>query len=101
MRIIHSVHQAQDILLIDNDSRKAEYAPRRIVRMNRHINVILVAYRHNALQEVNQIFKEFLVVDIFIHREKLLDLCHALRLPARHHGSVHIAGNGIEHILRI
>ncbi|EJX02904.1 hypothetical protein EVA_08989 [gut metagenome] len=69
--------------------------------MNCHVYIILVAHGHDALQEVLQIFKQLFVVDVLIHLEQFLNLCHTLRFPARHHGTIHIACNGVEHLLRV
>ena len=101
MNVVDSLHQAQDVFLVDDDARQSEDAPCRIIRMDGHLDVVLIADRHDRLQEVNQVVKQLFVVDILIQFKQLLYLGHALRFPARHDGSVHIAGNGIEHLFRI
>lgn len=75
MRVIHHCHHAQDVGFVDDDTRKAEYAPCRIIGMDRHIDVVFVADRHDALQE--------------------------LRLPARHDRAVGVTCDGFKHVLRI
>ena len=99
--IIYHFHHSQNVFFVNDDSRKTKYAPCRIVRMNCHLDVILVTYRHDFLKEIFQVFKQFLIINIFIHSEKLFYFCHTFRLPARHYGSVHVTCDRIEHFLRI
>ena len=56
--------------------------------MDRHLDVILVADRHDGLQEVYEVLEQLLAVNILIHLEELLDLRHTLRLPAWHNRAV-------------
>ena len=99
--IIHCVQHSLKLLLAGDDAWKSEHAPCRIIRMNCHLDVILVADRHDCLQEVNKVLEKLLLIDILVHFKQLLDVGHSLRLPARHHGSVHAAADGIEHVCGI
>ena len=101
MRVIDHFHHPQDVFFIDDDAREPEYAPRRIVRMDRHIDVVFIADGHDPFQEIFQVGKEFFIVDIFVHLEELFHMCHALRLPARHHSAVHLAGDRVKHLFRV
>ena len=69
--------------------------------MDCHVNVILVAHRHDALQKILQVGKQFFIVNVLVHGKKLFDVRHALRLPARHDAAVGIPGDGREHIFWI
>ena len=101
MRVIHHLHHPQDIFFIDDDPGKPEHTPCRVVRVDRHLNVILVADRHDLFKEVFQIGKQFFPVDILVHCKQFLHLCHPLRLPARHHRTVGIPCDRFKHLLRI
>ena len=101
MRIVDHAHHAENVFLVDDDARKTKYAPGRIVRMDCHVDVILVAHRHDALQKILQVGKQFFIVNVLVHGKKLFDVRHALRLPARHDAAVGIPGDGLEHFLRI
>ena len=101
VRIIHHFHHAQDIFLVDDDAGQAENAPGRIVGMDGHVDIVFVADRHDAFQEIFQVGKQLFFIDILIHGEKVFDFLHALRFPAGHDRAVGIAGNGCKHIFRI
>ncbi len=53
--------------------------------MNCHVDVVLVADRHDGVQEINKVLKELVLIHILIKLEQLLDMCHTLRFPAGHH----------------
>ena len=55
MRIVNHLHHAQDILLVDDNARKPKHAPCRVVRMDCHVDVIPVAYRHDFFQKILQV----------------------------------------------
>ena len=99
--IVYHFHHSQNILFVNDDSRKTKYAPCRIIRMDCHLDIILVTYRHNLLKEIFQVLKQFFIINIFVHSKKLFYFCHTFRLPARHYSSVHIACDRVEHFLRI
>ena len=88
MYIVDSIHQTKDTCLGVDDSGETEDGPCRIIRVDRHLDVILVADRHDGLQEVYEILEQLLAVNILIHLEELLDLRHTLRLPAWHNRAV-------------
>ncbi len=101
VRIVHHLHHPQDVLFVDDDSGKPENAPCRIVRMDRHVNIILIAHRHDFFQKILQIGKQLLSVHILIHLKKLFYPCHTLRLPARHYRSVRVFRDRRKHLLRV
>ena len=51
--------------------------------MDCHLDVSLLAGRHDCFKEILQIIPEFFFGDRCISFEKLIKLCHTLRLPAR------------------
>ena len=57
MRIVYHLHHTQDVFLINNDTRQTEHTPGGIIGMNRHVNIVFIAYRHDPLQEVLQILE--------------------------------------------
>ena len=57
MRIVHHLHQTQDIYFIYSDPWRAKDVPRRIVWMNCHIDIVLIADWHNAFKEIFQVSK--------------------------------------------
>ena len=99
--IVHRLQHADDPRLAGDDARQSEYTPCRVIRVNRHLDVILIAHRHDCPEVINQILEQLLLVDVLIHPEQLLHVCHALRFPAWHHGSVHLPLNRIKHFLRM
>ena len=101
MRIVHHFHHPQDVFFIDNDAWESEYAPCRIVRMDRHINVVFIADRHDPFQKIFQVCKELFIVNILVHLEEFFYMCHALRFPAGHYSAVSLAGDGFKHLFRI
>ena len=88
MYIVDSIHQTKDVCLGVDDSGETEYGPCRIIRVDRHLDVILVADRHDGLQEVNEVLEQLLAIHVLIHLEELLYLLHTLRLPAWHNRAV-------------
>ena len=101
MRVVHHTHHPVDVLLVDDNPGKPEHAPCGIVGMNRHINIVFVADRHNPFQEVFQVCEQLLVVDIPVHLKQLFHMSHSLRLPARHNRTVGVCGNGFKHLFRV
>ena len=101
VRVVYHFHHTQNVLLVDDDTRQSEYAPCRIIRVDCHVDVIFVTNRHNSLQEIFQVFKQFLIIDFFVHLKQFFDMLHSFRLPSRHHRSVHIPCDRIKHFFRI
>ena len=101
MRVVHHLHHAKDVRLVDDDTGQTEYTPGGIVGMNGHVDIVFVADRHDALQEVLQVRKQLLIVHILVHLEQFLDVSHTLRLPAGQDRTVGITADGGEHILGI
>ena len=99
--VIHHLHHPQDVGLVYNDSGQAEYTPGGIVRMDRHVDVVFVADRHNAFKKIFQVCKQLFVIHVFIHFKQLFHPCHAFRLPAGHYGAVHFSCDGVKHFFRI
>ena len=90
VEIVHRLEHSDNVFLAGDDSRKTEHRPRRIIRMNRHVDVVFVAHRHDCLEEVNQIFKKLFVVDVLVHCKEFLYACHAFRFPSRKNETVGI-----------
>ena len=61
---------------------QAEDVPRGIVLMDGHLDVALAAGGHDRLQEVLQVIPQLLLGDGGVGLEQLVQLGHALRLPA-------------------
>ena len=101
MRVIDHLHHPEDIFLAGDDARKPENRPCRIIRVNCHVDVIFVTDRHDPLEKIFQVLKQLLLVDALIFFKKLLYMCEALRLPARHYRAVRIVVDRIEKLLRI
>ena len=49
----------EDVLLVDDDTRKSEYTPGRIIRVNRHIDIVFVADRHDLLRKYFRLSNNF------------------------------------------
>ena len=94
-------HHTFQVCLSRDDTRQTEYAPGRIVRMDCHVDIVLVTYRHDRFQEVFQVVQQFVIVDVFVQLEQLFYFLHTLRLPARHDGTVHVILDAGEHGFRI
>ena len=99
--IVHHLHHAEDVFLVDDDTGQSKYAPGGVVGMDGHVDVIFIAHRHDALQEIFQVGEKLLVIHILVHFEELFDVGHALGLPAGQDGSVGIPADGGEHVLRV
>ena len=52
MRIVYHAHHALQIWQVNDDARKTEHTPGRIIRVDGHVNVIFVTYRHDCFEEV-------------------------------------------------
>ena len=100
MRVIDHLHHAQNVFFINDDSRKTEDTPCRVVRVNGHSNVVLVADRHDAFEEVFEVGKQFLIIHIAVSVKELFHFCHALRLPARKNCAVCITCDRFKHFFR-
>ena len=101
MRVVYSVHNFQDVFLGSDDAGQTEDWPCRIIWMNRHVDVVLIAYRHDAVEEVDQVFAQSFFVNVFVFFEEILNDCHTFWFPAWHNGSVHVAGYGFKHFFRV
>ena len=58
------------ILSVCYDTRQSENTPRRIVRVNRHPDPILLADRYDAMQKITHILPQLLLVHRLILREQ-------------------------------
>ena len=101
MDVIHCMHDLEDVCLVVDDAGKTEDRPSRIIRMNCHLDVVLVAHGHDSLQEVDKVIEQRIRIHILVEGEQLLNMSQALWLPARHHGTVHIASDRVKHLFRI
>ena len=61
--LVDHLHHPLNVALVDDDPRQTEDAPGRIVRVNRHVDIIAVADRHNRFQENPQILKQLFFID--------------------------------------
>ena len=52
MRIVYHAHHALQIWQVDDDARKTEHTPGRIIRVDGHVDVIFVTYRHDRFEKV-------------------------------------------------
>ena len=66
-----------------------------------HLNIILLTYGLDCLEEIHQIVKETVLIHILIHVKQLFNARHTLRLPSGKLKSVRLFSHGLEHILRI
>ena len=69
--------------------------------MDCHVDLILIADRHDLLQKILEIRKQLLIVHIPVLHKQFFDMCHSLWLPARHHSAVRIPCNRRKHLLRV
>ena len=99
VRIVDHLHHAEDVLLAGDDAGQTENRPCGIIGMDRHLDVVLVADGHDLLEEVLQVIEEVVGCHVFILLEELLDVLHSLGLPAGHYCAVHVACDGLEHLL--
>ena len=82
VRIIHHAQEAVDALGIHQQTGQAEDIPRGIILMDSHFDAALMAGGHQCFQEVLQVFPQLFLGDRGVSLEQLVQLCHALRLPA-------------------
>ena len=99
MHIVNHFHHTKYILLINDNSRQTENAPSRVIGVNCHFYIVLIAYRHYSFKKILQIFKKLFIVNILIHFKKLFYFFHSLRFPTRHNSAVHILWNRFKHLL--
>ena len=99
MRVVYHLHHTLNVFFVNDDTGKAEYAPSGIVGMDGHVNVVFVTGGHDALKEVFEVGKKFLIVNIFVHFEELFNLSHSFGLPAGHYVAVGVILNAVEHFL--
>ena len=93
VRIVHHLQEAVDAGLVHQQAGQAEDIPRGIVHVDGHLDVTLVAGGHQSLEEVLQVLPQLLLGDRGVGLEQLVQLCHALRLPAGE-GHVVLLGEG-------
>ena len=99
VRIVDHLHHAKDVFLAGDDTGKTEYGPCGIIGMDGHLDVILVAYGHDLLEEVFEIVEKIVSSHVLVLLEEFLDVRHSLGLPAGHDGTVGVASDGLEHLL--
>ena len=61
------------VFFFANNSGQTEHIPRRIVGMYRHIDARFVAGRHNRIQKIHKVFKQFLVRDSLVFVQKFIE----------------------------
>ena len=83
VRIVHHLEEAADALGIHQQAGQTEDIPRGIIHVDGHLHVALVAGGHDGFQEILQVVPQLLLGDGGIGLEQLVQLGHALRLPAR------------------
>ena len=93
VRIVHHLQEAVDAGLVHQQTGQAEDIPRGIVHVDGHLDVTLVAGGHQSFQEVLQVLPQLLLGDRGVGLEQLVQLCHALRLPAGE-GHIILLGEG-------
>ena len=101
VRVVHHLQHAVQVLAAGDDARQAEHAPGRVVRMNGHIDVVLVAHGHDGLEEVLEVGEQRFVVHALVDLKQRLDLLHALGLPAGQDVAVGVRADRGEHVLGI
>ena len=72
-----------DRFLAVNDLRKIEERERRIIRMNREIDVALFCNRNNSIKEILDVPEVIFRRNILIELDVFSHLAESLRLPAR------------------
>ena len=84
MGVRHGGKHTVVIFLAAHDARQAEHIPRRIVGVDGHIDAGLVAGGHDPFQEIDQIFKQFLVRHARVGGEQSVEFVLVITLvPAR------------------
>ena len=74
MLVWNSIEEPLNILCVAYDTWESEYRIRRIVRMNAHIDVVLIAYRHDSLEPGLHVVLKLSLVDVLIECEKVAEL---------------------------
>ena len=82
VRVIDHRQEAVNALGINQQTGQAEDVPWGIVLMDRHLDVALAAGGHDGLEEVFEVIPQLLLGDGGVGLEQLVQLGHALRLPA-------------------
>ena len=80
--MVHHLQEAVNILLIDQQTGQAEDIPGGIVHVDGHLDAGLLAGGHQSFQEVLQVGPQLLMIHIGIGLKQLVQLGHALGLPA-------------------
>ena len=78
--IIHHGQEPVDVLAAGQQAGQAEDIPRGIIHVDGHLDVALVADRHQCFQEVLQVLPQLFLGDRGISLEQLVQLGHTLRL---------------------
>ena len=73
MRVIYSIEEPFDILCTCHDARKAENLERRIVRMDAHVDAILLAYWHYSSKEISHVLSKLIASYAFILLQQSLE----------------------------
>ena len=69
--------------------------------MYSHFDSCLVTSRHQCFKEILEIFPQRFLIHILIHFEKLLQMSHSFRLPARHGITLAFAKYILSHLFGI
>ena len=80
MLVWHCIEHPLDILGTTDDSWQTEYRIRRIVWVNTHIDIVLIADRHDSLQPVLHILLQLLLVDAIIKFQQISELLDRSRI---------------------
>ena len=99
VRVVHHGEEAADGFLVHQQARQAENIPRGIVLMDGHFDAGFVAGRQDGLEEIPEVFPQLLLGDRLVRLEQLVELCHALRLPAGEGQAVQVVEDVACHLL--
>ena len=102
--IIGIVHHPQELVngrRVHQQPGQAEDIPWGIVHVDGHLDIALMAHRHQLLQEILQVLPKLLLGHRLVSLEQLIQFRHPLRLPPGERQAVQIVQNIIRHLLGV
>ena len=78
MLVVDSFQEPLDVLVVSDDAWQAENLERRVVRMDTHVHVALLADRHYGSEEVGHVLAQLVAVYALVQGEELSEKLYGM-----------------------
>ncbi len=70
MRVVYGLQEPLNVVVACHDAWQSEYLEGWIVRVNAHVHVAFIAYRHDSGKKIAHVFAQLVLADVVIARQK-------------------------------